>query len=279
MTTTFRIDSHQHFWWLARGDYHWLDGAPSDLNQNFLPENLQPLLTQTGVNQTIIVQAAETLAETHFLLDIANQYEFVAGVVGWVDMNLSESLSALETFSEHPKFLGIRPFIQSIPDIDWMLKPELDAIFRWLIDHDRSFDALVKPIHLDNLSILLTRYPELRVVINHGAKPNIADADFYSWAEKIQKIAQESNAFCKLSGLVTEAGNKITDEKLHPYMTHLMQSFGAHRLMWGSDWPVCTLAINYQQWIECTERFLKPYSTEEQEAIWYGSAQRFYKVF
>jgi L-fuconolactonase len=273
-----RIDSHQHFWWLNRGDYHWLDAEPASIQRNFMPEDLLPLLAQAQVDKTVIVQAAETTEETDFILRLAGQYDFVAGVVGWIDMNRPSSLSILQRLSEHPQFLGIRPVIQNISDPDWMLKRELDPIFRWLIDHDLSFDALIKPHHLDNLRILLARYPELRLVIDHGAKPAIADLSFSPWAEKMQAIAENSQAFCKLSGFVTEAGGNVAYENIEPFMHHVMKHFGSHRLMWGSDWPVCTLAMSYLNWVAYLEKFLKNYSWEEQKNVWGASAQAFYQI-
>ncbi len=278
MNNTLRVDSHQHFWKLDRGDYHWLDAEPASLKQDFLPQDLQPLLSKNAVDYTVIVQAAETVEETDFILDIADKHAFVAGVVGWVDMNLPSSLKVLERLHQHKKLKGIRPIIQGIADPNWMLKPELDSIFKWLIDKDLTFDALVKPVHLDALYILLKRYPELRVVVDHGAKPDIANDVFNPWAEKIQKISEDSTAFCKISGLVTEAGKNVSYESLYPYMNHLANCFGAQRLMWGSDWPVCTLAASYKEWIEYLDAFLTPFSLADQKSIWGKNAIRFYKL-
>ncbi|WP_189418458.1 amidohydrolase family protein [Cellvibrio zantedeschiae] len=273
-----RVDSHQHFWQLNRGDYHWLNAEPATINRDFLPQDLQPLLRKNAVDYTVIVQAAETVEETDYILELANTHPFVAGVVGWVDMNSPASIKILERLGQHPKLVGIRPVIQGIADPNWMLKPELDTIFKYLIDNDLSFDALVKPIHLDALYILLQRYPELRVVIDHGAKPDIASDGFNPWAEKIQKISEGSHAFCKISGLVTEAGASASYAKLYPYMNHLVSCFGAHRLMWGSDWPVCTLAATYDEWIGYLDTFLKQFSLDEQKSIWGESAVKFYKL-
>jgi L-fuconolactonase len=275
---TLRIDSHQHFWQLSRGDYEWLKSESISIRRDFLPNDLLPLLLTAGVDKTILVHAAETVSETDFILSLASKHDFIAGVVGWVDMNMPTSLTILRLFSQHPKFLGIRPVIQGIADPSWMLKPELDPFFRWLIEHDFSFDALVKPIHLNYLHILLLRYPALRVVIDHGAKPNIAKGDYTEWAENIGEIADNTSAYCKLSGLATEAGNFLSLQKLQPYMTHLVDCFGTRRLMWGSDWPVCNLALSYQNWVDMTHEFLKVFSCEDQAAILGGNAHIFYKL-
>lgn len=278
MDKSLRIDSHQHFWKRDRGDYHWLESEPANIQRDFLPQDLQPLLLENSVDYTVIVQAAETVEETEFILDIADKHDYVAGVVGWVDMNLPGSLDVLARLHQHKKLKGIRPIIQGIADPNWMLKPELDPVFKWLIDNDLTFDALVKPIHLDALYVLLKRYPELRVVVDHGAKPDISSNVFNPWAEKIQKISADSKAFCKVSGLVTEAGKNISYQKIYPYMNHLAHCFGAQRLMWGSDWPVCTLAATYQEWVEYLETFLESFSVEEQQCIWGQSAVNFYKL-
>lgn len=283
MTEFLRIDSHQHFWQLSRGDYHWLNAEPASLNRDFLPADLQPELQHAGVDYTLLVQAAETLAETEFMLQLAAQHPFVAGVVGWVDMDSPKATKVLDSLLanaslEHTKLVGIRPVIQGIADPEWMLKPELDPVFQWLIENNLTFDALVKPVHLNALHRLLLRYPQLRVVIDHGAKPNIAANEFSPWAEKLQKISEETAAYCKLSGLVTEAGTDASLGRLQPYMTHLVNCFGAQRLMWGSDWPVCTLKASYQQWVKSAAAFMAQFSAAEQQAIWGESAIRFYQL-
>lgn len=278
MVDCLRVDSHQHFWKLDRADYHWLKAEPQSLSRDFLPTDLQPLLEQTGVEYTVTVQAAETVAETEFILSLAAENRFIAGVVGWVDMVSPDAIEILERLSQCPKLVGIRPVIQGIADPNWMLKPELDPVFRYLVHNDLSFDALVKPVHLDALYRLLQRYPDLRVVIDHGAKPDIASSSFSPWAEKIQRIADESRAFCKLSGLVTEAANRAGYEDLYPYMSHLVNCFGPSRVMWGSDWPVCTLAATYNQWIQYLETFLSGFALEERKSIWGESAITFYKL-
>lgn len=278
MTNYLRIDSHQHCWQLVRGDYHWLNNGPAKLQRDFLPADLQPQLQQNGIDYTVIVQATETLAETEFMLQLAQQHPFIAGVVGWVDMNLPNATELLSALHQQPKFLGIRPMIQGIADPNWMLKPELDSVFTWLIDNDLTFDALVKPVHLNALYQLLQRYPELKLVIDHGAKPDIAANVFNPWAEQLQKISEETAAYCKFSGLVTEAGTDTSFNCLLPYMNQLIKCFGAERLMWGSDWPVCTLATTYGQWVETTETFLASYTPQAAQAIWGGNAIRFYNL-
>lgn len=273
-----RIDSHQHFWQLSCGDYAWLTPELEPLYRDFLPNDLLPKLKQSGVEKTIVVQAAETVAETTFLLELAQEHDFIAGVIGWVDMENSTAIKQLELFSKNPYFKGIRPMIQDITDITWMLKPNLAPVFEYLIAKNLTFDALVKPQHLTALYQLLTRYPELNVVIDHGAKPEIAENSSPQWFEKIALIASETSAFCKLSGLVTEADVNPNFEQLVPYMEHLLVCFGAKRLMWGSDWPVVNLSSNYPNWAKQVEAFVEPLTVKEQQSIWSTTAERFYSL-
>lgn len=273
-----RVDSHQHFWQLSRGDYDWLTPELDILYRDCLPTELSPLLAESQVNQTILVQAAATTAETEFMLQLAAENDFVAGVVGWVDMTSDNAVSDIEKFSQNPYFKGIRPMLQDIDDVNWVLQPKLAPIFELLIAKNLTFDALVLPKHLDALYQLLTRYPALNVVIDHGAKPNISDGSNPEWFEKIALIAAQTSAVCKLSGLVTEAGNNPQLAQLQPYMAHLLQCFGPTRLMWGSDWPVLDLSSNYKSWLEQAEDFFKPLTCSEQQSIWAGTATNFYRL-
>ncbi|MGL6159005.1 amidohydrolase family protein [Microbulbifer sp.] len=273
-----RIDAHQHFWQLSRGDYDWLGPELEVLYRDYLPAQLQPLLAAAGVSKTVLVQAAESVEETEFMLRLADDTDFIAGVVGWVDMESEDAVSTLDRLARHSAFKGIRPMIQDIADTRWMLKPELEPVFTALIERGLTFDALVTPRHLEPLLVLLRRYPDLKVVIDHGAKPEIATGRTTEWAGDIARIASETSACCKLSGLMTEAGDNPGFEILMPCMEHLLACFGAHRLMWGSDWPVLELAGNYPQWRAFAERFVAPLTEVQQQAIWAGNAERFYRL-
>lgn len=271
-----RIDSHQHFWQLSRGDYSWLTPELALLYKDFLPNDLLPLLQKANATKTVLVQAAATTEETEFMLQIASETEFVAGVVGWVDMESPDVIEQLIRFNENKYFKGIRPMIQDIADINWMLKPEFSAVYEYLIENNLTFDALVTPNHLEALHSLLLRYPRLKVVIDHGAKPCIANNSSHHWFENIALIASETSACCKLSGLVTEAGPNPSYSTLHPYMEHLLVNFTASRLMWGSDWPVVNLSSNYSLWAKDVETFIEPLTTKEQQSIWSNTAEKFY---
>ena len=270
------IDAHQHFWQLERGDYSWLTPELKLLYRDFMPDDLAPHLHQQRIDGTILVQAAPTPAETQFLLEIADKTPFVLGVVGWTDFAAPSAAEDIARLAQHPKLVGLRPMIQDIADDDWMLRPALAPAFEAMIQADLTFDALVIPRHLSRLRQLLSRHPKLRTVIDHAAKPDIAGGQFDEWAKDIAAIAKESGAFCKLSGLLTEAGSDWTEPEVAPYIAHVLGQFGSERLVWGSDWPVLTLVSNYGKWIELA-RSLIP--TEPARSRIFGSnAMRLYRL-
>ena len=278
MSTSLRIDSHQHFWLLERGDYDWIDSSQEVLYRDYQPAELSSLLAAAGIDKTILVQAAATISESQYLLSLADRYDFIVGVVGWIDMDSNGASEQLAELARHPKLVGIRPLIQDIADPDWMLQGALHTVFEQLIERQLCFDALVMPVHLDNLITLLARYPKLKVVVDHGAKPDIANNAFEPWAQKMHAIASNSDAYCKLSGLLTEAATGAGAAELLPYMQHLLDCFGPQRLMWGSDWPVLNLANDYPGWLEISTAFLAPLDEQEKSAIFGGNAARFYQL-
>jgi L-fuconolactonase len=269
------IDAHQHFWRPARGDYGWLTPDLPTLYRDFMPTALAPILGQQKIDGTILVQAAPTVAETEFLLEIADETPFVYGVVGWVDFDDTNSLGEIARLAKHPKLVGLRPMIQDIVDDDWMLRPNLAPILDAMIQQDLAFDALVLPRHLPNLREFLARYPNLRVVIDHGAKPEIANGHFDDWANDMMLIAREGRTYCKLSGLLTEAGEDWNITNLEPYVAHLFKHFGTQRLIWGSDWPVLTLATSYDKWLSIARTFVPDAS---EDAIFGQNARDFYRL-
>lgn len=250
------IDAHQHFWRPTRGDYGWLTPDLSTIFRDFMPEDLEPLLRKNGIEGTVLVQAAPTLAETDFLLQIADDTPFVMGVVGWIDFENGDACADMARLAAHPKLVGLRPMIQDIADDKWMLRPEFSPVFEAMVQHDLTFDALVFPRHLPHLHQLLIRHPDLRVVIDHAAKPDIAGKQFDDWATHMTALAHETDAYCKMSGLLNQAGNDWNASDLAPYMAHLFDEFGAQKLIWGSDWPVLTLAAGYEQWWQIAKAFV-----------------------
>lgn len=251
-----RIDAHQHFWRLARGDYGWLTPALTPIYRDFEPADLAPLLARAGVDGTVLVQAAPTVAETRFLLELAAGTSFVLGVVGWAPLDAPDAADVVAALAGDPRLRGLRPMLHDIPDRDWMLRPALAAGLRAIAAQDLVFDALVRPAHLPNLRRLLARHPDLRVVIDHGAKPDIAAGRREPWGDDMAGLARETRAWVKLSGLVTEDGPGWSVERLRPYVEHLLDHFGPERLIFGSDWPVVTLRAGYAEWLAAAEALL-----------------------
>lgn len=275
-----RIDAHQHFWRLENGFYDWLTPELASIYRDFEPSHLAGLLADAGIDGTVAVQAAADPRETAFLLSLAEENSFIKGVVGWIDMETEDGVATLRHFARNPLFKGIRPMIQDIEPADWMLGPQLDRAFRALIELRLSFDALVKPPHLDALLTLARRHPDLPIVIDHGAKPAIRDGlgSFDAWAAKMARLAELPNVTCKLSGLLTEAKPGAALVDLQPYLDHLYECFGASRLMWGSDWPVLLLESSYGDWNAMFGAWLASKPARERDEMLGGTAARFYRL-
>ena len=273
---TPRTDAHQHFWTLVRTDYGWLTTELGPLYRDFQPADLAPLLVDGGIAVTILVQAAPTVEETRHLLRLADHNAWIAGVVGWIDMASGSAANDLAELAEHPKLVGIRPMLQDLADPAWIVQPELATATEALVANGLRFDALVRPDHLPHLLKFLQRHPDLMTVIDHAAKPNIAAGQWQPWADLIAEIAGTTRAYCKLSGLLTEATSAQGYEDIEPYMEHLLAAFGPERLMWGSDWPVLNLAGNYRDWLAMAERFLQRLDQGDREQVLGGTAIRFY---
>ena len=274
-----RVDSHQHFWQIARGDYGWLNAADHPkIARDYLPRDLAPLLAAGNVDCTILVQAAPTEAETDFLLELANGSPFVGGVVGWIDFDAAGAADKVARLASNAKIVGLRPMIQDIADAQWMLRAQLAPALAAMQKNELCFDALVTARHLPALVEFLERNEELDVVIDHGAKPDIANDGLLVWSTLMRRIARTSNAVCKLSGLPTEAGPDWNAETLKPYIGVLLESFGPSRLMWGSDWPVLNEVGDYLGWLNAAETLTKHLSSSEQEQIFGGTAASFYGI-
>lgn len=275
-----RIDAHQHYWHPLRGDYDWMPMDNAVLARPYGPSDLAPHLDTHGIARTILVQAAATVQETEYMLGIADARPSVAGVVGWIDFERPGDLHHLKRLANHPKFLGVRPMIQDIPDDGWMLRDDVQWGYQAIIDHDLTFDALGFPRHLANFHTLLTRYPDMRVVIDHCMKPQIrthSPEAFGHWADGMTLLADTTNAACKLSGLVTEADG-WTLEDLRPYAHHVLDAFGPDRVMWGSDWPVCLLEASYDAWRKAAEDLTAHLSKDARDSVFGGTAAAFYRI-
>lgn len=273
------IDAHQHYWHPKRGDYGWMPKDNPVLNRPYLPKDLMKELEVAGVTHTVLVQAAPSLEETEYMLGIADTTPHVAGVVGWVNFENPADRQHLERLSQHPAFMGVRPMIQDIADPDWMLKTEHDWAYRALCDLGLRFDALGFPGHLENFASLRARHPDLPMVIDHGMKPKIAEhskESFDHWAKGMSRLAEMPGVYCKLSGLVTEAGEDWHIEDLRPYADHILDAFGAERVMWGSDWPVCRLRAEYNDWLSTAQQLTSALGPDQKKEVFGGAAARFY---
>jgi L-fuconolactonase len=271
-----RVDSHQHFWRLDRGDYRWLTPDLAPIYRDFLPDHLSPLIARAGITATILVQAAPTVEETRYLLSLARDHSFIAGVVGWTDFESDDATYIIAELAADTQLVGLRPMIQDIADPEWMLRADLEPAFEAMIDHGLVFDALVRPQHLPALRELATRYPELGMVLDHAAKPPLA-GDLADWKREIAALARDTPFVCKLSGLVTEAGS-ADPGMLAGCVEHLLETFGAQRIMWGSDWPVCELVCSYDTWRGITDTLLSKLQPEEREHIYSGTARTTYGI-
>jgi len=271
------IDAHHHVWSLARGDYDWITPSLPTLNRDFSLADLAPLREQAGVTATVLVQAAPTLAETKYLLDVATRSGgVVKGVVGWVDLGAADAIPTLSHLARNPLLKGVRPMLQDLPDATWILRTEVGRTLAALPRLGLRFDALVRPAQLPALLSMLDRHPDLAVVVDHGAKPDIASGAWEPWARLMRAVADNPRVRCKLSGLVTEAGNGWTIDALRRYVDLLAEIFGPQRLMWGSDWPVVNLTATYQSWYAATVALTAAWSSDDKAALMAGTARRFY---
>lgn len=275
------IDAHQHYWHPARGDYGWMPENDPVLSHPYSPADLDTSLSSLGVTQTVLVQAAPSVAETHYLLGIADATPTVAKVVGWIDFEDESQLEVLRSFAAHPKFAGVRPMIQDIKDVNWMLREDVQWAYQAIIDLDLTFDCLGFPQHLDNFNTLLNRYTKMRTVIDHCMKPqfrNHSTANYQQWADGMSKLAASTSAYCKLSGLVTECDTDWSIDKIKPYTDHLVNVFGAERIMWGSDWPVVRLRCEYKGWYKLAQQLTTDLSATQKHYIFRDTAANFYRI-
>ncbi len=278
---TLRIDAHQHFWNLSKVEYPWLGPDSGAIHANFGPRDLEPQLQAAGIDKTVLVQAANSYQDTVSMLTQAEDYDWIGAVVGWVPLlDPARARQDLERYSRHEKFRGIRHLIHDEPDPDWVIQPQVIEGLRVLADFNMVYEVVaVFPNHLRHVPTLAERVPNLILVIDHLAKPPIKDRQMGAWAAQLAAAAHHPNVYAKLSGLNTAADpENWSAQDLKPYIDFAIEQFGAHRLMFGSDWPVCTLAGDYAQVWRETNHALQECSTAELDAILGGTAQRVYRV-
>lgn len=274
------IDTHQHFWNLAEVDYPWLTPESGSIYRTFTPEELEPQLKAAGIAQTVLVQSANSYADTDSMLRLADRYEWIGAVIGWVPLwEPEEAARALEGYERHPCFRGVRHLIHNEPDPDWVIQDRVIEGLRLLEAHHLIFEVVaVFPNHLKHVPLLAEHLPQLQLVIDHLAKPPIREKLWEPWASQLAAAASYPNVYAKISGLNTAAGPQWSAADLQPYIDFAIQCFGPERLMFGSDWPVCTLAGDYAQVWQETRRALARYSQAEQEAILSTTALRLYRL-
>ncbi|MEK8127561.1 amidohydrolase family protein [Paenibacillus filicis] len=275
-----RIDAHQHYWKVERGDYGWLTPEQGILYRDYGPDELCPELAQQQMERTIVVQAAPTVGETRYLLELCEREESLAGVVGWVDLEDDGVERLLDELARSPYFKGVRPMLQDLEDDAYILRSQVLRSLSLLAERGLTLDILVRPRHLPYVAEMLERVPELAAVVDHIAKPAIAGGELEPWLSGLEKVASHPQVFCKLSGLVTEADlAHWTDADIRPYVTEVCRLFGPERLMFGSDWPVCLLAASYGEVAALLERLLPDsWGEAERAAVFGGNAARFYRI-
>jgi L-fuconolactonase len=274
-----RIDAHQHFWHYDAVEYGWIDDAMAALRRDFLPHDLKPLLDESGFDGCVAVQARQTIEETHWLLELAARNEFIRGVVGWVDLrspNLAEQLGEL---TRNSKLVAVRHIVQSEPDDEFMLRPDFRRGIAQLAEFGLVYDVLVYPRQLRAAVKLVTQFPWQRFVLDHIAKPLIAQAALEPWNTDIRALAQLPNVSCKVSGMVTEARwNQWRPQDFHPYLDVVFEAFGHQRIMIGSDWPVCMVAADYGSTMRIVTDYIAQLPSEQQDAILGENCAGFYPL-
>ncbi len=272
-----RIDAHQHFWHYTPQEYGWIGPGMEVLQKDHLPADLAALAAPLGIGGSVAVQARQTLAETQWLLDLAEGQPLIKGVAGWVDLQSPSLGEQLERFCASPYFRGVRHVVQDEPDDQFMLRPAFLAGLAELADFGLTYDILVFPRHLPVACQVVEQFPYQPFVLDHIAKPSIKDGTMEPWASDIRRLAAYPNVTCKISGMVTEADwQRWQPTDLRPYLDVVFEAFGPARIMFGSDWPVCTVAGSYARVVGLVEDYAENLSRDEQAEVWGGTAIRFY---
>ncbi|MGQ3053685.1 MAG: amidohydrolase family protein [Roseateles sp.] len=277
-----QVDAHQHFWRLADREGHWPPASLQALHRDFGPQDLAPHLHAAGVEATVLVQSLPSVADTRWMLSVAAQTPWVRGVVGWVDFKAADAAAQIDDLARDPLLKGLRPMLQDLSDTDWIADPACDAAARAMQRHGLVFDALVLPRHLRALHRFARRHPGLTLVIDHGAKPPVASGVIKPWLTDMAALATLPQVHCKVSGLLTEAGERRDGGALQPYVQTLWLLFGPTRLLWGSDWPVVNLACDYASWWamahDLVQRLYPSPQPDDIRALFGDNAARLYRL-
>jgi len=273
------IDSHQHFWKYEPKKHSWIDNKMKVIRKDFMPSDLQNIYTKNNIDGCVAVQADQTLEETDFLLDLSSKNDFIKGVVGWADLRAENIDDVLKHYSQFEKLKGFRHVVQGEADHNFLLRPDFIRGISALEKYNFTYDILVFPHQLGSVLEFVKRFPNQKFVIDHIAKPYIKDDFFDGWATLMTEIAKHKNVCCKVSGMITEADyNTWTQAQLQPYLELVFEAFGTDRMMFGSDWPVCLVAGNYQQVKTIITNFISKFSEVEQQAIMGENAIKFYNL-
>ncbi|MFD1714521.1 amidohydrolase family protein [Amnibacterium flavum] len=269
------IDAHLHVWRIDRGDYDWLADEDASLRRDFSLADWAEAAASTPVDSCVIVQATPTRAETHHVLAVARDNpDRVRGVVGWVDFERPEAPDEIASLAADPLLVALRPWLQAIADPDWILGDQVGRALDALEQAGLVYESLIKPVHLTRISELARTRPGLSILVDHGAKPDIAADGFEPWARDLRDLASASDrVVCKLSGLLTEAGTRTSRDELEPYIATILDAFGPDRVLWGSDWPVVTTVASYADWFAMAHDLVP---AEHRDAVFGGTASRIY---
>jgi L-fuconolactonase len=273
-----RIDCHMHFWTLAMEPHYslWMKPEEQALYRDFGPRDALPLMAQKNVEGVVLVSAANSVHETGYLLGLADSNDFIKGVVSWIDMLAPSVAGDLAGWARFSKLKGIRPYLQDLPEDDWILNKALDPAIRALLDLGLRFDALIKPRHVINTVKFIERYPDLPVIIDHLAKPDIKASGYEPWRRDMENFRDLKHVHCKVSGVLTEDGPNWTLDRLRPYLEAVFDIFGSDRLIFGSDWPVINIVADYSTWIETLQSAMHNYTFVQRQNIWANNGERFY---
>lgn len=273
------IDAHHHLWKYNQRDYAWMHDGIASLRRDYLGEDLESVAIPSGVTGTIVVQARQTSEESEWLLDLASQHSIISGVVGWVPLSTADVRSSLERLSPHPKWKGVRHVVQDEPDDSFILGEDFNRGVALLKDFHLVYDILIFERHLPQAIEFVDRHPQQVFVLDHIAKPRIAENRISPWAERIRELARRENVYCKVSGMVTEADwQSWSVSSLRPYFDVVLAAFSPRRLMFGSDWPVATVVADYSAWVQAFQSLIAELSPTEQERIQSGSAVEAYRL-
>jgi L-fuconolactonase len=263
------IDAHHHFWRYSPAEYGWITDSMSVLRRDYLPEDLRREANAVGIDGVVSVQARQTLQETDWLLDLAEQNaDFIRGVVGWVPLVSDTVEHELGRYAGRSKLKAVRHVLQDEPDDNYMLRDDFNRGVAMLKDHDLRYDILIFDRHLPQAIRFVDRHPKQTFILDHIAKPRVRDGAISPWRENLKELARRPNVYCKLSGVVTEADHRTwTPQQLRPYLDAALDAFGSRRLMFGSDWPVCLLACGYRRWHQIVRDFASKLTPDEQDRI------------